>query len=177
MHASCKALSSFLLTVLWLTGCASSSSRHSVQIAGGQTVELERQGSGFKQAENARVIIADAGLQAVNLNGINYVRWKFAISPKQATSLSLVRIEEVSGPAPLLLINDVAPQTDGGRWSESGGLMDLSSASVRWLFEPGDTVRVFRLTINEPDGQSYLLYQAVPYTPASKEAIRTMVRE
>ena len=63
MHVSCKALFSFLLTVLWLTGCASSSSRHSVQIAGGQAVELERQGSGFKQAENARVIIADAGLQ------------------------------------------------------------------------------------------------------------------
>ena len=177
MHASCKALSRFLLTVLWLNGCASSSSRHSVQIAGGQTVGLERQGSGFKQAENGRVIITDAGLQAVNLNGINYVRWKFAISPKQATSLSLVRIEEVSGPAPLLLINDVAPQADGGRWSESGGLMDLSSASVRWLFEPGDTVRVFRFTINEPYGQSNLLYQAVPYTPASKEAIRMMVRE
>jgi hypothetical protein len=176
MHASCKALSSFLLTVLWLTGCASSSSRHSVQIAGGQAVELERQGSGFKQAENARVIIADAGLQAVNLNGINYVRWKFAISPKQATSLSLVRIEEVSGPAPLLLVNDVAPQLDGGRWSENAGLMDLSSASVRWLFEPGDTVRVFRFTMNEPDGQTYVLYQAAPYAPASKEAIRTIVR-
>jgi hypothetical protein len=177
MHAYCKAPSSFLLTILLLTGCTSSSSRHSVQIAGGQAVELERQGSGFKQAENARVIVANASLEAVNLNGINYVRWKFAISPKQATSLSLIRIEEVSGPTPLLLINDVAPQTDGGRWSESGGLMDLSSASARWLFEPGDTVRVFRFTFNEPDGQSYLLYQAVPYTPASKQAIRTMVRE
>jgi hypothetical protein len=176
MHASFKALSSFLLPILWLTGCASSSSRQTVQIAGGQTVELERQGAGLKQAENARVAITDASLEAVNLNGHNYVRWKFAITPKQATALSLVRIEEVSGPAPLLLVNDVAPQLDGGRWSENAGLMDLSSASVRWLFEPGDTVRVFRFTMNEPDGQAYVLYQAAPYAPASKEAIRTMVR-
>ena len=57
------------------------------------------------------------------------------------------------------------------------GVMDLSSASVRWLFESGDTVRVFRFTMNEPDGQSYVLYRAVPYAPASKAAIRAMVRQ
>lgn len=177
MQASLKALSCLLLPVLWLTGCGNSSSRQKVQIAGGQTVDLERQGAGSKQAENARVAVTDASLQAVNLNGNNYVRWKFAITPKQATTLSLVRIEEVSGPAPLLLVNDVAPQLDGGSWSENAGLMDLSSASVRWLFESGDTVRVFRFTMNEPDGQSYVLYRAVPYAPASKEAIRAMVRQ
>ena len=47
----------------------------------------------------------------------------------------------------------------------NAGLMDLSSASVRWLFEPKETVRIFRFTINEPDGQSYVLYQAAQYLP------------
>jgi hypothetical protein len=171
-----KAFSTFLLPVVWLTGCASSSSRLSMPIAGGQAVDLERHGTGFKQAENNRVVIADAGLQAVNLDGNYYVRWSFTIRPKEAAVLTTVRIEDVSDPAPLLLVNDVASQLDAGKWTENAGLMDLSSASVRWLFEPKETVRIFRFTIIEPDGQSSVLYQGVRYSPPSKEAIRATLR-
>ncbi len=66
-----------MLSVVWLTGCASSSSRLSVPIAGGQTVHLERQGTGFKQAENDRIIVTEASLQAVNLDGNNYRALEF----------------------------------------------------------------------------------------------------
>ena len=144
-----------MLPVVWLTGCASSSSRLSVPIAGGQTVSLERQGAGFKQAENDRIIVTEARFAGgQSWTGTHYVRWNFAIKPKQATVLSTIRIEDVSDPAPLLLVNDVAPQLDAGKWTENAGLMDVSSASVRWLFEPKETVRVFRFTISEPDGRS-----------------------
>ena len=171
-----KASLTFVLPMVWLAGCASSSPRLSVPIAGGQTLPLQRQGTGFKQAENERITITDASLQAVNLNGNSYVRWNFGIGPKQATALSLVRIEDVTDAAPLLLVNDLAPQLDAGKWTENAGLMEPTSASVRWLFERKETVRIFRFTISEPDGQSYVLYQPVKYSPASKEAIRAMVR-
>ncbi len=171
-----KGFSACALPVIWLTGCASSSSHLSVPIAGGQPVSLERQGAGFKQDENGRIMVTEAGLQAVTLDGTHYVRWNFAIKPKQATVLSTIRIEDVSDPVPLLLVNDLAPQLDAGKWTESAGLMDLSSASVRWLFEPKETVRVFRFTLSEPDGRNYLLYQAAQYSPAAKEALRAMVR-
>jgi hypothetical protein len=175
MHRLFTVLSFFLLPVLWLAGCASSTSQVSAPSAGGQSVALGREGSGFKRAENDRIVVTEASLQVVNLNGNEYLRWRFAISPKQAAALSSIRIEDVSDPAPFLLVNDVAPQLDAGQWTENAGLMEPSSASVRWLFEPKETVRVFRLTMNEPDGRSYALYQAVPYAPASKEAIRAMV--
>ena len=171
-----KAFFALVPPAVWLTACASSSSRPSTTIAGGQTVVLQRQGAGFKPAENDRVIIADASLQAVNLNGNHYVRWSFAVEPKQALVLSTIRIEEVSDSAPLLLVNDVAPQLNAGKWTETAGLMDLSSTSVRWLFDPKETVRIFRFTMSEPDGQSYVLYQGVQYSQAAKEAIRTMVK-
>jgi hypothetical protein len=171
-----KALFALVLPVVWLTACSSSSSGLSTTIAGGQTVALERQGTGIKPAENDRVMIADASLQAVNLNGNHYLRWSFAVRPKQAVVLSTVRIEEVSDSAPLLLVNDVAPQLDAGQWTETAGLMDLSSTSVRWLFDPKETVRIFRFMMSEPDGRSYVLYQGVQYSPAAKEAIRAMVR-
>ena len=164
-----KWLCRFVLPVLWLAGCASSSSRLSIPIAGGQSVSLDRQGAGFKPAENDRIVISDAGLQTVNLGRNYYVRWTFSIRPKQALVLSTIRIEDVTDPAPLLLVNDVAPQQDGGKWTENAGFMELSSTSVRWLSEPKQTVRVFRFTINEPDGRSYVLYQGVlQYSPARR---------
>jgi hypothetical protein len=178
MHSTwLKALSTFVLPILWLSGCASSSSRLSVPIAGGQSVHLERQGTGFKPAQNDQIIVTDAGLQTVNLDGNYYVRWNFAITPKQAIMLGAIRIEDVSDPAPLLLVNDVAPQLDTGKWTENAGLMEPSSTSVRWLFEPKETVRVFRITITEPSGQSSQLYQGVQYSPPAKEAIRAMIRQ
>jgi hypothetical protein len=170
------ALSILVMPLLLCGGCASSSPRLLVPIAGGQSVSLNRQGPGFKPAENDRVVITDAGLQTVNFDGNYYVRWSFSIRPKQAVELSAIRIEDVTDPAPLLLVNDVAPQQDGGKWTENAGLMELSSTSVRWLSEPSQTVRVFRFTINEADGRSYLLYQGVLYSPASKDAIRAMVK-
>ena len=97
------------LSVAWLTGCASSPSHLSVPIAGGQTVHLERQGAGFKPAENGRIIITEASLEAVNLDGKNYLRWNFVITPKQTTTLNMIRIEDVSDSAPLIMVNDVAP--------------------------------------------------------------------
>jgi hypothetical protein len=177
MHGTrLTAFATFALPVLWFTGCASSSSHLSVPVAGGETVALQRQGAGFKQAENDRIVITDANLQAVTLDGTHYLRWSFAIRPKQAAVLSSVRIEDVSDPAPLLLVNDVSPRLDAGKWTENAGLMDLASASVRWLFEPKETVRIFRFTVTEPDGQNNVLYQGVQYSPASKEALRAMVR-
>jgi hypothetical protein len=171
-----RALSAVVLPVVWLTSCASSPSRLSVPIAGGQTVRLERQGTGFKHAENGRIIISEASLQAVNLDGKNYLRWNFAITPKQTTTLSLIRIEDVSDSTALIMVNDVAPQLEAGHWTETGGLMDVSGPSVRWLYQPNESVRVFRITISEMDGQSEVLYQGVKYTPASKEAIRALIR-
>lgn len=170
------ALSILVAPLLLCSGCASSSPRLLIPIAGGQSVTLGRQGAGFRPAENERVVITDAGLQTVNLDGNYYVRWSFSIRPKQAIELSAIRIEDVTDPAPLLLVNDVAPQQDG-KWTENAGLMELSSTGVRWLSESNQTVRVFRFTINEVDGRSYVLYQGVLYSQASKEAIRAMVGE
>ena len=161
-----------VLSLLWCSGCASSSPRLSIPIAGGQSVSLPREGAGFRPAENDRVVITNAGLETVNFNGNYYVRWAFSIRPKQAAELGAIRIEDVTDPSPLLLVNDVAPQQDGGKWGENAGLMELSSTNVRWLYEPKETVRVFKITISEVDGRSYVLYQGVLYSPAAKEAIR-----
>jgi hypothetical protein len=164
-----------LPAVLWFSGCASSSPPSSVGIAGGGSIHLERSGPGFKHAENERVGISEASLQAVNFDGNYYVRWTFTIRPKQALELTNIRIEDVTGPSPVLLVNNVAPQQDGGVWKENAGLMEISSAGTGGLLDPKETERVFKLTFSEPNGQTYVLYQGVLQSPATKEAIRRMI--
>ena len=164
-----------LLAALWSGGCATSSPHSSIGIAGGGSVNLEKSGTGFKRAENDRVRISDASLQPVNFDGNYYVRWTFTILPKKASELSNIRIEDVTGSSPFPLVNDVAPQQNGGSWKETAGLMEISSAGANWLADPRDSVRVFRFTISEPNGQSYVLYQGVQESRATKEAIRKMV--
>ena len=153
-----------VLPIVLLNGCASSSSRHA-----GPT-------PGFPQAENDRVIVANAGLQAVTLDSNYYLRWSFAIRPKQADALSSIRIEDVTDPSPLLLVNDVAPQLDGGQWNETAGLMPLSAASVHWLFEPNDTVRIFRITITGLDGRTDQLEQRVGFSQDAKKSLRAVAK-
>jgi len=164
-----------LLAALWSSGCTSSTPQSAVGVAGGGSIRLERSGAGFKRAENDRVVISDASLQAVNFDGNNYVRWTFTVRPKQAVELTGIRIEDVTGPSPLLLINDVAPQLQDGVWKENAGLMEISSPAARWLSEPKETVRAFKFTISETNSQSYVLYQGSLQSPATKEALRRMV--
>jgi hypothetical protein len=153
-----------VLAIVFLNGCASSSSHGS-----GPATD-------FPQAENARVTVTGATLQAVTLDGNYYVRWNFAIRPKQINTISSIRIEDVTDPTPLLLVNDVAPQLDGGQWNETAGLMSVSAASVHWLFEPSETVRIFRITLTGLDGSSDSLEQRIRYSPDRKAALRAMLK-
>ena len=170
-----KEFAAFGLFVIALAGCAGSSGTVSVPIAGGGQIALQKNGSTFKQAENGRVVVTDAGLQAVNFDGKYYVRWTFGIRPKQPTELTNVRVEDVSGASSLLLVNDVAPQLDAGKWKGNAGLMELSTTSLPWFYENTDSARTLRFTVTEVNGQSYVLYQGVLYTPSGKSAIRKSV--
>jgi hypothetical protein len=163
------------IVAIALSGCAGSSNTVTVPISGGGQVSLQKGGSLFKQAENGRVVVTEAGLQAVNFDGKYYVRWTFGVRSKQPTELSSIRIEDVSDGTPVQLVNDVAPQQDAGKWAGNAGLMELSATSLPWFYESNDTVRTLRVTVTEVSGQSYVLYQGVLYTPSAKAAIRNTV--
>ena len=149
------------LCIVWFSGCASSS--HS-------------RGGGFKPSQNDRVTVTSAGLQTVNLDGNYYVRWTFSIQPKQPIEFRSIRVEDVSGPQPILMINDVAPQLQGGKWAGSGGMIELTRTGLPWLFDEQESLRIFQITITEMDGRTYVLQQPVPYSKAAKAAVRQLAR-
>jgi hypothetical protein len=170
-----KGFAAFAIVATALSGCVSSTRTVTLSIAGGERIALQKNGPVFQQAENDRVVVTEAGLQAVNFEGKFYLRWTFAVRPKQPTELSSIRIEDVSDAAPVLLVNDVAPQQEAGKWIGKAGLMELSSTSIPWFYENTETVRTLRVAVTEISGQTYKLYQGVLYTPSAKAAIRKTV--
>ena len=161
--------------VLLLGGCAHQPMTETVTISGGQNLRLTRIGAGFVKAENERLVVDEAGLTTYRTEGKNFVRWQFAILPKREIALRLVRIEDVTGDNPVLVLEDRAPQIDEKRWSHQSDLIRANIRSIPWLFEFGRTTRILRITVREANGKTWTLYQAVLFTPKAKKDFRVLM--
>ena len=163
------------VTVLLLSGCAHQPMTETIAVSGGQNIRFTRVGAGFVKAENERFVLDEAGLTTYRTEGKNFVRWQFAIMPKEETALRLVRIEDVTNDRPVLILEDRAPQIDERRWSRQSDLIRANTRSIPWLFEFGRTTRVFRIKVRETNGKTSILYQAVLFTPKAKKDFRVLM--
>ena len=161
--------------ILLLGGCAHQPLTESVPVSGRQNLTFTRVGAGFVKAENERFVVDEAGLTTYRTEGKNFVRWQFAIMPKQVTGLRVVRIEDVTNDSPILVLEDRAPRIDERRWSRQSALIRANPRSIPWLFEFGRTTRVLRITVRETNDKTSILYQAVLFTPKAKKDFRVLM--
>jgi hypothetical protein len=161
--------------MLLLGGCAHQPLTENLPVSGGQNLTFTRVGAGFVKAENESLVVDEAGLTIYRTEGKNFVRWQFAIMPKQETTLRTVRIEDVTGDRPVLVLEDRAPRIDERRWSMQSALIRASPRTIPWLFEFGRTTRIFRITVRETSGKTSVLYQAVLFTPKAKKDLRVLM--
>jgi hypothetical protein len=163
------------VAIFLLSGCAHQPMTETIAVSGGQNLRFTRVGAGFVKAENEHFVLDEAGLTTYRTEGKNFVRWQFAIMPKEETALRLVRIEDVTNDKPVLILEDRAPQIDERRWSRQSDLIRANTRSIPWLFEFGRTTRVFRITVRETNGKTSILYQAVLFTPKAKKDFRVLM--
>jgi hypothetical protein len=161
--------------LLLLGGCAHQPMTETIAVSGGQYLTFTRVGAGFIKAENERLVVDEAGLTTYRTEGKNFVRWQFAILPKRESGIRLVRIEDVTGDRPVLILEDRDPQIDERRWSHQSPLIRANPRSIPWLFEFGRTTRVFRIVVRETNGKTSILYQAVLFTPKAKKDFRVLM--
>jgi hypothetical protein len=161
--------------ILLLGGCAHQPLTEPIAVSGGQNLTFTRVGTGFVKAENEHFVVDEAGLTTYRTEGKNFVRWQFAILPKQESAIRLVRIEDVTGDKPVLILEDRAPRIDERRWSRQSDLIRADTRSIPWLFEFGRTIRVFRITVRDSNSKASVLYQAVLFTPKAKKDFRVLM--
>jgi hypothetical protein len=100
-----------------VAGCVLAACTHvehstTVAVAGGGHIRLTKLGESFAQAENNRYVVTESGLTTFRRSGRNFIRWQFTIRVKQPTPLADIKIEEVSGDTPVLILEDRQPRVD-----------------------------------------------------------------
>lgn len=153
------------LTVLTAltTGCGSSSSGAGGAAEGGQGRPA------YAPVQNERFAVTTVGLSAILLDNQKYARWTFGLKLKQPVQLRSIRIEDVTEGAPVSLVNDQAPQVQGGAWTGYTGAIEPSASALPWLFDNTPARRTFRFTVTDLNGQDSVLEQTVTYPVKTKK--------
>ena len=145
------------------TGCSSNSGS-----SGGGTTSGAGKAT-FAPVQNERFAVTTAELSAILLDNQKYARWTFGLKLRQPIQLRSIRIEDITDGTPVPLVNDQAPQVEGGAWTGYTGAIEPTASALPWLFDNNPAKRTFRFTITDLNGQDSVLEQMVTYTVKSKK--------
>ena len=149
------------LTAL-VAACGSSSGSPGAETAGAGK-------PAYAPVQNERFAVTTVELSSILLDNQKYARWTFGIRLKQPVQLRSIRIEDVTEGSPVLLVNDQAPQVEGGAWNGYTGAIEPSASALPWLFDNTPAKRTFRFTVTDLNGQDSVLEQAVTYPVKTKK--------
>ena len=145
------------------TGCGSSSG------GAGGTAEGGQGRPAYAPVQNERFAVTTVELSAILLDNQKYARWTFGLKLKQPVQLRSIRIEDVTEGSPVSLVNDQAPQVQGGAWTGYTGAIEPSASALPWLFDNTPARRTFRFTVTDLNGQDSVLEQTVTYPVKTKK--------
>jgi hypothetical protein len=149
----------------------------SIRISNGKTVTLVKTGDVFSRAENDRARVTTSGLFDDRERGRIFMRWVFGIHFKQPTMARNVRVEDVTDKKSVLLIEDDSPNVTADLWTGRGNAIPFTAEYLPWLFQRGDSTRVFHIVIREKSGSSYDLYQGALFSADKKNLMRKVVTD
>jgi hypothetical protein len=161
--AALSAFAAFAALTALTTGCSSSS---------GSSGSGATTGAGkatFAPVQNERFAVTTAELNAILLDNQKYARWTFGLKLKQPIQLRSIRIEDITEGTPAPLVNDQAPQVEGGAWTGYTGAIEPTASALPWLFDNNPAKRTFRFTVTDLNGQDSVLEQTVTYPVKSKK--------
>jgi hypothetical protein len=142
------------------TSCGSSS---------GGAAESGQGRPAYAPVQNERFAVTTVELSAILLDNQKYARWTFGLKLKQPVQLRSIRIEDVTEGSPVSLVNDQAPQVQGGAWTGYTGAIEPSASALPWLFDNTPARRTFRFTVTDLNGQDSVLEQTVTYPVKTKK--------
>ncbi|MFA5266236.1 MAG: hypothetical protein WC378_20625 [Opitutaceae bacterium] len=146
------------LLLLGLLGCASAGNYMMVvPILDGQSVKIALARGGPKIVEDDDVKIYYNGFTVPEPMKVGY---PFGFQMKSHAIPVKVRIEDVNGVTPELIIEDKAPKLNPqGRWLGNSIIAADIAGNMAWLNHDTNSMLVYRITIDFADGHSAILYQ------------------
>ena len=167
------------LALVLLAACATSSlETRTFKIAGGESVSLPFEYGVARSTENADIKIEVTGFVLDSLK--RELTYAFGFTEKQAEALRSVKVEDVTGPEAEVVVLDSAPHLSAkGYWKGNSTSHKKEDPAVAWVYDSGDTVKVFRFTVMTAAGRQIVMYQGSvwsartkPYAEAILEPLR-----
>jgi hypothetical protein len=138
-----------------------------VDAVGGETVRVEFNRAGPVMAENddVRIIIASI----VPFDGHLIQLFRFA--EKRGKLPRSVKVEDVTAEAPEVFVDEKNPKffinpkkSDiKNIWEWRSAPLDKIGWKAIWLYDPDETLRIYRFTIVTSDGRKLVMNQVTPY--------------
>lgn len=179
LDVSAEIMKSYLKYALTLAlvsaiGCKSTSVSGSreITISGGERISAHFLGGIPVPAESSAGKIEVAGL----LVGDGYLIYTFGLVASMP--LGFVRIEDVTGVFPVLLLTDETPELDKDYWIGNSAPIRISEERTPWLYEDGDTIKVFKFTLKTiGDEPPIIMYQPSVFASQAKMALSAMAND
>ncbi|HTG35492.1 MAG TPA: hypothetical protein VLB76_21435 [Thermoanaerobaculia bacterium] len=150
-------------------------------IAGGKAVSLPVTEAGPIPAEDRAFKIEAAGISIQPLlfsPKRATLAWQFALTAKSFETLEHVTVEEVyPDEVAKVLVDDQSPALKEKTWSGSSIGVEPDLKSTPWLFSEGDSIFVFRFTINSKGKPPAILYQPAWISQSAKRMSQLSVKQ
>ena len=121
--------------------------------------------------ENDFFKIENAGFQADTSKSRPTLKYAFMFLLKKPIKVLRVRVEDVSGNPPVLLVDDTTPKISGGRWRATTSALPLTPDNFPWMFDASSTRKSFRVTVSTLDNGDIVLVQPTKFYASVKQAI------
>jgi len=145
-----------------------------VTVAGGESIQVRIEHGDAKRAENSDIKIEVAGFVADRPR--REIAFVFGFKEKKMEWPRSVMVEDVTGDDAEVVVSDAAPRlTRDGIWRGTASPLRKGDPGLEWLAQPGDTFKVFRLTIVTADGRRLVMFQAAIWGPELKATFRQML--
>lgn len=145
-------------------------------VAHGKTTELTISGGEKINAEFQRGMPVPAAKSGVRIQAAAFVlgggslTYTFGLTSEKA--VKKVVVEDVTGAKAVRLVEDNAPVLADGYWNGDSSPLAISKTTLPWLYERGDTTKVFRFTVTLADKtEPVVLHQPAVYAGGIKDQL------
>jgi hypothetical protein len=146
-------------------------------ISGGQKVTLPFLPQGAPAAESDDFVMVEAAFLAgpsKERKGGMDLTYVYSFDLKTNIHLSKVTVEDVSDSSAEVLLVDDSPKSVGNHWKGYAKPKNISADTIGWLYSPGDSIRIYRITIQTASGKTTTLLQPSLFLNQAKAGIRKM---
>jgi hypothetical protein len=144
---------------LALAGCATGDYAYVTHISTGERLQIPLERGNPVMAKKGTITVRSAALVPNLVSKEKELQYLFSLDDTGTVPLKSVRVEDVSDEITNLMVEDLEPTLEKGRWIKLTRMYKEGERELRWVAHLDNSMRVFRFTVVKQDGSTTVLDQ------------------